>query len=206
MLYRIEYNKKPGKPSVVKVLKDPNVPRDDYYKSGAIHTAPGEPPNSRSKPTPRGKQVTGRPITKGKLLRPGGPGGGPSRLTSRPAAPRSVPQPMPSQPAPVQQRNIPSQPRPNPKSAVSQYKTPVQPLAAVNGINSSRDDSAGSATRAPPPPPPTAPPAVKKDTYRALYDFTGESEIELSVRKNEDIEVIKKEGNGKYGISGSTQT
>ncbi|KAI4217326.1 MAG: hypothetical protein LQ351_000635 [Letrouitia transgressa] len=157
----IEYNKKPGKPSVVKVLKDPNVPRDDYYKSGAIHTAPGEPPNSRSKPTPRGKQVTGRPITKGKLLRPGGPGGGPSRLTSRPAAPRSVPQPMPSQPAPVQQRNIPSQPRPNPKSAVSQYKTPVQPLAAVNGINSSR-----------------------------------ESEIELSVRKNEDIEVIKKEGNG----------
>lgn len=177
--------------------------RDDYYKSGVIHTAQGEPPNSRSKPTPRGKQVTGRPITKGKLLRPGGPGGGPSRLTSRPAASRPVPHPTPSQPASVQQRHIPSQPRPTPQPAVSQSKTPVQPLAAVNGISSSRNDSAPSTTRAPPPPPPTAPSAVKKDTYRALYDFTGESEIELSVRKDENIEIIRKEGNGKFGTNRS---
>ncbi|KAL9610008.1 MAG: hypothetical protein Q9167_005250 [Letrouitia subvulpina] len=192
----IEYNKKPGKPSVVKVLKDPNVLRDDYYKSGAIHTAQGEPPNSRSKPTPRGKQVAGRPITKGKLLRPGGPGGGPSRLTSRPAAPRPVPQPVLSQPASVQQRQIPPQPRPTPQPAISQSKTLVQPLATVNGISNSRNGFTPSANRAPPPPPPTAPPAIKKDTYRALYDFTGESETELSVWKDENVEIIRKEGNG----------
>src|SRR4051794_4022003 len=93
MVTSIEYNKKPGKPAVVKVVKDPNVPRDDLYKSGTIHTNQGEPPNSVSKPTPRGKQVTARPITKGKLLRPGGPNGGPSKLASRPAQSRAVPQP-----------------------------------------------------------------------------------------------------------------
>ncbi|KAI4190877.1 MAG: hypothetical protein L6R41_000478, partial [Letrouitia leprolyta] len=70
----IEYNKKPGKPSTVKAIKDPSVPRDDYYKSGSIHTGPGEPPNSVSKRTPKPKQVAGKPITTGKLLRPGGPG------------------------------------------------------------------------------------------------------------------------------------
>ncbi|RMZ84982.1 hypothetical protein DV738_g180, partial [Chaetothyriales sp. CBS 135597] len=58
----IEYNKKPGKPAVVKTQKDPAVPRDDFYKSGVIHVAAGQPPNSTSKPTPRGKAVA-RPIT-----------------------------------------------------------------------------------------------------------------------------------------------
>jgi hypothetical protein len=87
----IEYNKKPGKPAQVKVVKDATVPRDDLYKSSTIHTGPGEPPNSISKPTPKGKQIAAKPITKGKLLRPGGPGGGPSKLASRPAQPRPVP-------------------------------------------------------------------------------------------------------------------
>ena len=71
----IEYNKKPGKPSIVKVVKDTQVPRDDLYKSGTIHVGPGEPGNSRSRPTPKGKQKAAKPVTQGKLLRPGGPGG-----------------------------------------------------------------------------------------------------------------------------------
>ncbi|KAG9382037.1 Myosin heavy chain [Pyrenophora tritici-repentis] len=64
----IEYNKKPGKPAQVKVIKDPAVARDDLYKSGTIHTGPGEPPNSVSKPTPKGKQIAAKPITKGKAF------------------------------------------------------------------------------------------------------------------------------------------
>ena len=192
--YRIEYNKKPGKPSVVKVVKDTAVARDDIYKSGTIHTGPGESPNSISRPTPKGKPKAGKPITQGKLLRPGGPGGGPSKLASRPAASRPVPQPMPSQPSQPRQTSS----RPVPQPAASQSRPVPQPLAAINGINHNRTDSASSINRAPPPPPPVAPPAAKKDTYKALYAFAGQSEIELSLEKDEIVEVLRKEGNGTF--------
>lgn len=89
----ISYNKKPGKLATVKVVKDSTVARDDLYKSGTVHTGPGEPPNSVSRPTPKAKSVPGKPITSGKLLRPGGPGGQPSKLASRPA-PQSRPVPQ----------------------------------------------------------------------------------------------------------------
>lgn len=177
-LYRIEYNKKPGKPAQVKAVKDPAVARDDMYKSGTIHTGPGEPPNSVSKPTPKGKQIAAKPITKGKLLRPGGPGGGPSKLASRPAQPRNT--------TPVVRPDAASQPQPVP-----------QPVAALsNGTAHARNQS--SSVRAPPPPPPAAPPAPKEPTYRALYDFLGQSAGELSITKGETILVTQKEGNGSY--------
>jgi len=38
---------------------------------------------------------------------------------------------------------------------------------------------------------------AKKDAYRVLYDFGGQSANELSLKKDEIIEVIRKEGNGK---------
>ncbi|OSX59831.1 hypothetical protein POSPLADRAFT_1035359 [Postia placenta MAD-698-R-SB12] len=72
--------------AVVKVVQDPAVPRDDTYRRSTIHTRPGEPANSVSKPTPREKQVAARPVTKSKLLGLGGPGGGSSKLSGRPAA------------------------------------------------------------------------------------------------------------------------
>lgn len=177
----IEYNKKPGKLAQVKVIKDPAVARDDLYKSGTIHTGPGEPPSSTSRPTPKGKQVAAKPITRGKLLRPGGPGGGPSKLASRPAQPRQT--------QPIATPAASSQPRPVP-----------QPVAALsNGIGHARNESSSS-VRAPPPPPPVAavpaPPAPKEPTYRALYDFAGQSAGELSVKKDEIILVTQKESNG----------
>lgn len=175
--------------------------RDDLYKSGTIHTSQGEPPNSVSRPTPKGKQKPGRAITSGKLLRPGGPGGGPSKLASRPAASRPVPQPMPSQSSQSQSRSTPSQPRPVPQPVAVQSRPVPQPLAAVNGFGHSRTGSASSVNRAaPPPPPPAAPPAVRKDTYKALYDFAGQSENEFSLVKDELIEILKKEGNGMHPI------
>ena len=197
----IEYNKKPGKPSVVKVVKDTTVLRDDLYKSGTIHTGQGEPPNSVSKRTPKGKPKAGKPITQGKLLRPGGPGGGPSKLAPklapRPAAARPVPQPMPSQPS--QSRITPAQTpsgRTIPQPAASQPRAVSQPSAAINGISHGRSDSAG---RAPPPPPPAAPPAIKKDLYKALYDFTGQSANELhQITKDEVIEILQKADNGLF--------
>lgn len=198
----IEYNKKPGKPSTVKVVKDNTVSRDDLYKSGTIHTGPGEPANSVSRKTPKGKPKAAKPVTQGKLLRPGGPGGGPSKLASRPAAARPVPQAqaLPSQP--TQSRPTPAHTaRAVPQAAASQSRPVPQPLAAstmaaVNGIGQSRTESSSSINRAPPPPPPAAPPVVKKDTYKALYDFAGQSQNELHLTKDEIIEVLQKEGNG----------
>lgn len=58
---------------MIKFIKDETVPRDDVYKSHAVHVPSGEPPNSVSRPRPPRKAGVVRPITKGKLLRPGGP-------------------------------------------------------------------------------------------------------------------------------------
>lgn len=184
----------------MKAVKDSTVARDDLYKSGTIHTSQGEPPNSVSRPTPKGKPKPAKPVTQGKLLRPGGPGGGPSKLSSRPAAARPVAQPMPSQSQ--QFRPTPAQtPRAVPQPAASQSRPVPQPLAAVNGIGHGRADSASSVNRAPPPPPPAAPPAAKKDTYKALYDFSGQSPNELTLHKDEIIEVLQKESNGLIPLS-----
>ncbi|MCJ1225561.1 class II myosin [Toensbergia leucococca] len=240
----IEYNKKPGKPTVIKVVKDQSVQRDDLYKSGTIHTGQGEPPNSRSRPTPRPKQIAGKPITHGKLLRPGGPGGGPSKLASRPPASRPVPQPIPrstphsipppnpqlishtiphaipqastqpsSLPTPqlvFPQQSMASRGRPIPQSA-NAHAIPVRlPVPTENGIGHGQTDTSSSTNRAPPPPPP--PPshaaAPKKDTYKAMYDFVGQTEGEQSIMKNEVIEVLQKAGNGWWltkKLDGSSQ-
>jgi myosin-1 len=182
MSSRIEYNKKPGKPAVIKVVKDNTVQRDDLYKSGTIHTGQGEPPNSRSRPTPKAKQKPGKPISNGKLLRPGGPGGGPSKLASRPAASRPVPQ-QPPRPQPVA-----TQSRPVPR-----------PVHELNGVSHVRTESSSSINRAPPPPPPPPPTAVakpKKDIYRVLYDFQGQSANEMRIQKDELLEILQKSDNG----------
>lgn len=192
----IEYNKKPGKPSTVRTIRDPSVPRDDYYKSGTIHTGPGEPPNSVSKRTPKPKRVAGKPITSGKLLRPGGPGGAPGKLSSRPSSSRPIPQPTTSQRHTPTASNPAAQLTPLPRAAATQPRPIPQPLAAVNGVSHSRNDSASSVSRAPPPPPPAAPAAAQKETYRALYDFAGQSETELTITKDEIVEVARKEPNG----------
>ncbi|KAF4177792.1 hypothetical protein CNMCM7927_002952 [Aspergillus lentulus] len=174
----IEYNKKPGKLATVKVVKDPAVARDDSYKSSTIHTGPGEPANSVSKPTPKPKPVSARPVTKGKLLRPGGPGGGPSKLAARPTPaaqplPRATPQPAAPQPA---ARAVP------------------QPVAAV-AASHTRTGSTAS-VRAPPPPPPAAAPAPKKPTAKVLYDFNSQQSNELSIKAGEIVQIVSKEGNG----------
>ena len=201
---------------MIKVVKDPSIPRDDLYKSGTIFTGPGEPPGSHSRPTPRGRRVPGKPISQGKLLRPGGPGGGPSKLASRPAERTSVPQPtqvfpqthpIVTQPRPIPASNV-SQPKlapqpsfnPQPmalQSRISQQSVTQQPVAVLNGTSHGRNMSSSSVTRAPPPPPPPPPPAARKDTYKALYAFAGQSENELTMEKNEIIEVLQKESNGK---------
>lgn len=194
----VEYNKKPNKLATVKVMKDPAVPRDDMYKSGTIHVGPGQPPNSVSRPTPKGKAIA-RPIKTGKLLRPGGPGGQSSKAASRPkAAARPVPaatskaaRPMPAA--------IPQAARAVPTPASAQNATPVasraSPLPQVNGHG--RNESTSSARVPPPPPPPTAAPvATGPPQVKVKYDFESPASNQLSIKAGQILELTQKENNG----------
>ncbi|KIW87740.1 myosin-1 [Cladophialophora bantiana CBS 173.52] len=180
---QIEYNKKPGKPAVVKVQKDPAIARDDVYKSGTIHVPQGESPNSVSRPTPRAKAIA-RPITTGKLLRPGGPGGQPSKTGAR----RPVPA---ARPAAQTHRPVPT---PAAAHALPQH---------ANGPSShARNDSGSSWGRTAPPPPPPPPPAAapapvpSTPQARVKYDFNSPNANELSIRAGEMVEIVQKENNG----------
>ncbi|KAJ5555676.1 hypothetical protein N7461_004146 [Penicillium sp. DV-2018c] len=184
----IEYNKKPGKLATVKAIKDPAAGNVDTYKSSTIHTSAGEPPNSVSKPTPRPKPVAARPVTKGRLLRPGGPGGGPAKLSQAARRPVPAAQPLP--------RSTP-QPAAVPQPAAQSRIVP-QPVAAVAAATAAhtRTESTGS-VRAPPPPPPAAPPpAAQKPTAKVKYDFSSDRANELSIRTGEVVQIVSKDGNG----------
>ncbi|MCJ1359883.1 MAG: class II myosin [Icmadophila ericetorum] len=195
----IEYNKKPGKPAAVKAIKDPKVGNFDVYKSGSIHIAEGLKPGTVSKiPKTQPRQA----ITNGQPRRPN------AATSSRPSQARPVPQPntLPNrtQPAAAEIRR----PVPQPVAVQQSRPVPAQQSPAANGINGvngvngyshGRTDSSSSITRVPPPPPPPPPaelPASKKDTYRVLYDFAGQTQPELTLVKDELLEIIRKEGNG----------
>ncbi|KAL5611685.1 uncharacterized protein BROUX77_001841 [Berkeleyomyces rouxiae] len=196
----IEYAKKPGKMQAVKVLKDSQM-SVDYYKSGAIHTQPGESPNSVSRPTPKGKPVAPRPITRGKLIRPGGPGGRPSRLTgNRNTKPRAGGFPSAQTPAAVA-ASIPT-PRATPAAAANPVPSaiggalPIQQKRRPVSVAAAATPQASTGGRQPPPPPPAAPAAKPKMMAKVLYDFSSEKENELTVRAGDMIEIVQKENNG----------
>ena len=179
----IEYAKKPGKMQIIKVVKDSTM-QDDFYKSGAIHTSQGEPPNSVSRPMPKGKPVAAKPFSKGRLIQPGGPGGRPSRLTN--GTTRNTKPVTQSYGSASQGRNLP----PQPAAAAA--------AAAMSIPGHTRNTPSSSSGRAVPPPPPPAPPAAAKEPqFRALYDFAGQSANELTLKKDDLVTIIQKENNGK---------
>jgi myosin-1 len=183
----IQYNKKAGKLAQVKAVKDPQVRRDDMYKSGTIHTGPGEPSTSESAQTPKGKPVAAKPINSGKLLKKSG-----GKLSQQAAQRKPPPQarPLPGgghAEAPRQERIVP-QPQAVPHPVASLRTEPV---------SHSRTPSSGSSRMPPPPPPPPSQPAPPKDSqFKAMYDFAGQTSGELSLRKDEIIIVTQKENNG----------
>jgi myosin-1 len=170
----IEYAKKPGKMQLIKVVKDSPTPQDTY-KSQTIHTSAGEPPNSVSRPMPKGKPIPAKPFTKGRLIKPGGPGGRPSKLSST---------------------NRNTKPVSNSYAPTGSQRTVPQPVVASIPSHT-RNASSTSSSRAPPPPPPLAPPAAREPQYRVLYDFAGQSANEVTLRKDDLITVVQKESNGK---------
>lgn len=179
----IEYAKKPNKMQMVKVIKDSQV-KEDYYKSGAVHTTQGEPPNSVSRPLPKGKPIPAKPFTKGRLIKPGGPGGRPSRVTN------------------TSTRN--TKPVAQPRGSASAGRSlPPQPVAAVAASipNHTRNVPSASSARSVPPPPPPAPPAAKpakprEPQFKVLYEFSGQSANEITLTPGDIVSVLKKENNG----------
>ena len=200
----IQYNKKPGKLATVKAVKDPQVRRDDMYKSGQIHVGPGENPNSVSKQTPKGKSVPGKKITSGKLLKKSEGG----KLSQQARRPIPQAQPLPGQastatraPATVSERIVPE--------PVAQSKPQPQPVANLaNGTASHGRNASGSSGRAvpPPPPPPAAAPPPKDPQFKALYDFVGQTSGELSLKAGEVIYITQKENNGTLSFSPSFES
>lgn len=170
----IEYSKKPNKLAIVKVMKDSTL-REDFYKSGTIHTQQGEPPNSISKPMPKGRSLPPKPFANKGLLKPGGPGGRPSKLSNTTRN---------TKPVSTGARNVPPAP------------VTVSALASVSVPNHTRNASSTGRT-VPPPPPPAAPPAAAREPqFLVMYDFVGQSANEFSLRKGELVTVVQKESNG----------
>ena len=173
----IEYAKKPGKMQMIKVVKDSTM-REDFYKSQTIHTTQGEPPNSQSRPLPKGKPIPAKPFTKGRLIRPGGPGGRPSKLSNTNRNTK-----------PVSNSYAP---------AASQGRSVPQPIAASIPSHTRNTPSVPSGRAVPPPPPPAPPAAPKEPQYRVLYDFVGQSANEITVKKDDLITILQKENNGEF--------
>ena len=186
----VEYAKKKDKKAVIKFIKDESVQRNDVYKSHEVRVGSGEPATSVSNPPARRKAGAVRPVTQGKLLRPGGPGKAPA------GAARAVPKPKPKPtPQTLPSGNLPAPPPPPPTFAAAApaptngqangVRVPPAPKvpgiaagipkAAVQAPQPPRAPTAPAAAiakpstgagRAPPPPPgrPAAPPPVSRHT------------------------------------------
>ncbi|KFZ08656.1 hypothetical protein V501_05860 [Pseudogymnoascus sp. VKM F-4519 (FW-2642)] len=200
----IAYAKKPGKMTDIKVLRD-SQQREDFYKSGAIHTQSGEPPNSVSRPLPKGKPIPAKPFTKGRLIRPGGPDGRPSKFANvarstkpvaHPVAHQSIAQ-NPIAHAPVAAHNPLAQQLASRTRALPQQPQEIS-LSQYGASAAASHAAPAPAARAVPPPPPPPPPAATPagPIFRAMYDFEGQSANELSFKKDEVVDIVQKENNG----------
>ncbi|CAB46766.1 myosin type I [Schizosaccharomyces pombe] len=218
----IQYCRKPGKVQTVKTAKDETTKDYDYYKSGTIHVGTGLPPTSKSKPFPR--LATGgstaaargpRPVVQNKPAA--------TKPVSMPAA-KSKPAPMANPVSTAQQtQNRPPAPamqaRPNTTQAAAPVTSTTTTIKQATTVSASKPapstvTSAASSpsniskpsapvannvskpSAVPPPPPPPPAEVEKKDLYLALYDFAGRSPNEMTIKKDEIIEIVQKEPSG----------
>jgi myosin-1 len=175
---QVEYNKGKGKMGQIAFKKDETVVRNDVYKSSTVSVATGEPANSVSRPAPRKKPGIVKPITTGKLLRPGGPSN-PNRKPKTQALPRSVPKPAAALPS-----------------------GGTRSSAAIGAASAIPQASMGPPKRAPiaPPAPSASPAPPSVPMYKVLYDFETSAEGEMAISVGEQVEVVTKEQNGWYLI------
>ncbi|KAG8905402.1 class II myosin, partial [Tulasnella sp. 403] len=188
----VEYLKKRDKKQIITFRKDETITHDDVYKSHVVSVPSGEPPTSVSRPPAKRKAREVRPITKGKLLKAGGPSG-PKPAT----APRPKPQ---AQPLPTQSSLglTTSNVQPPPTFAAKS----VTPAAKATPPAVKRISAGAAAAAPPPPPPPPPPPAAIPESepepevplYKALYPFEGQPG-EMSLAKDDAVELLEKDEN-----------
>jgi len=124
----VEYAKKKEKKAKITFQKDEAIPRDDVYKSHTVRVASGEPASSVSRPIPKRKPGTVRPITSGKLLKKGGPSSSSSAARPKPKPkPAVTPAAKPVQTKSAVQHSAASVPPPPPRPVPSP-KTPSNPM------------------------------------------------------------------------------
>jgi myosin-1 len=170
----LTYAKKKDKQAQITVIKDETITKDDAYKSHKVHVPSGEPPSSVSRPPAKRKPGVVRPITQGKLLRAGGPSDKPKPASrSKPVA-----KPLPG--------------RSQPAAAAAPPAARITP--SVSATKATPSSAAGRSVPPPPPPPPPTS-SSKADLYRAKFPFDGQ-EGEMSLKKDDVVEVIKKDEDG----------
>ncbi len=186
----LEYAKKKEKKATITFKKDETIQRDDVYKSSTVSVPTGEPPSSLSKPPARRKPGVVRPITSGRLLRPGGP----KNANTARAKPRAAPKPAAKAVA------LPTGAASAGAGAGLKAAAATPPPRPGAGRA-----AAGGGGGPPPPPPPPPPPAAAAEPeepsvpmYKALYDFDTQNDGEMALTKDEQVEVVQKEDNGAY--------
>ncbi|KAG8886928.1 class II myosin [Tulasnella sp. 332] len=192
----VEYAKKKDKKQLITFRKDETILHDDVYKSHVVSVPSGEPPSSVSRPAAKRKAREARPITKGKLLRAGGPSG-PRTTTAAKPKPKPVPLPTQSTTAPAMKYQAPTPAAPTPVSApIAAAAVSAPKLAPV-----AKRQSMGIPPPPPPPPPPVLTPVEEPEipTYKSLYAFEGQ-EGEMSLALGDIVELREKDENGWWMV------
>lgn len=166
----IEYAKKKDKKALIKFTKDESVQRNDVYKSHEVRVSSGAPPTSVSNPPARRKPGVVRPVTQGKLLKSGGPGG-PGKPAARKPAPAPKPKPV-ARTLPT--GNVAATPPAPPMFAKTNGSAvPAAPIAPKAPSAPVAKKAPTAVARAPPPPPgrPAAPPPVSFTVHNGVDVF-----------------------------------
>ncbi|KAH3667343.1 hypothetical protein OGAPHI_002992 [Ogataea philodendri] len=192
----VTYNKKPGKPHVVKFQADSTAARNgDSYKSGTVKVAAGLPSSSRSRQKPKGRSILTNANAIANYKRSVANTTSVAQVSSQASAaaaaayhPGAKPpvnrKPVNRKPAPVPAVNKPKPAPPQSRQAKPEPVAVAQPVAAA---------------QVPPPPPPPPPAAAKPKwpTFKAAYDFPGSgSASEFPVTKDTIMYILQDQGAG----------
>ncbi|KAE8228548.1 hypothetical protein CF326_g6515 [Tilletia indica] len=193
----LEYTKKKEKKAHIVFKKDETVPRDDVYKSSTVLVPTGEPAGSLSRPPARRKPGVVRPVTSGRLIRPGGPSAARPRPTN--STPRAIPKP--AQKLPSGMPSAATSGMPAASNGVSAGAAAAR-IGAGAGAKAAAAAGPGRVPSAPPAPP--APPAAPSvPMHKALYAYATSNDGEMALVEGELVEVVTKENNGWWLVKKS---
>ncbi|KAG7806260.1 hypothetical protein KL921_004988 [Ogataea angusta] len=205
----ITYNKKPGKPHVVKFQADSTSPKHgDSYKSGTVKVAAGLPASSTSRQKPKGRPILSNGNAIADYKRTVGNTAPvahvPNQATAAAMAAYHPSQPSAAKPPvnrkPVNRKPAPAvnKPKPAPPQSRPTHVEPARaPQAAAQPVQRANSNQASHVPPPPPPPPPATAAEPKWPTFKAAYDFPGSgSSSEFPVTKDTVMYILQDQGAG----------